>query len=295
MSTEKSETGLSPVTENPWSELRRFTRARVALGRAGTSLPTKALLAFQLDHARAVDAVHRPLDINALRRALGASPEVAALAGKESIEVHSEAADRVTFLQRPDLGRRLREADYQQLHTLAARLDGNVDLAILVSGGLSAAAVQQHALPFLEAFASLARERDLELAVAPVVVASQARVALGDDVGEALGARLVLVLIGERPGLTSPDSMGAYLTWSPRRGTLDSQRNCISNIRPEGLAYEASAAKALYLVSEAQRLARTGVDLKDRAGEASLDTGADERARPRFQLTDGTGRAGKAP
>lgn len=285
-----TESGSEVVADNPWAELRRFTRARVALGRAGTSLPTNALLAFQLDHAKAVDAVHQELDAQVLGEALLASPRLDSFVGEAPILVHSEASDRVTFLQRPDLGRRLKESDYQELHSSAKQTDQPFDLAILISGGLSATAVQEHAVPFLESFASLVRESEFDLNIAPVVLATQARVALGDDVGESLGARMALVLIGERPGLTSPDSMGAYLTWQPRRGTLDSQRNCISNIRPEGLSYSDAAAKALYLVGEAQRLQLTGVELKDRAGAPVLDANFSDAAAPRFQLTDSSRR-----
>lgn len=273
------------VTENPWSALRRFTRARVALGRAGTSLPTSALLAFQLDHARAVDAVHESLDANELVRALESSSAIQSCLNDEPILVRSQAAGRIGYLQRPDLGRRLAEADWQRLHQLAATREKPFDLVILASEGLSATAVQRHAVPFLESLCNRLAGKAPKLKLAPLVIASQARVALGDDVGESLYARMILVLIGERPGLTSPDSMGAYLTWAPRRGLLDSQRNCISNIRPEGLSYADAAAKAQYLIDEARRFERTGIELKDRAEDAVLDGTATRDARPRFRLT----------
>lgn len=275
----------SVITENPWSELRRFTRARVALGRAGTSLPTKALLDFQLDHARAVDAVHQPLDMERLSRALRASDIVQSLIGEPTIVVESEAADQDTFLQRPDLGRRLREQDARTLREFSASKEAGFDLVVLLSGGLSASAVQRHAPPFLEELTAQLKAQHRTLTVAPLVMAPRARVALGDDVGESIGARMALVLVGERPGLTSPDSMGAYLTWSARRGTLDSQRNCVSNIRPEGLSYGDAAGKVTYLIREARRLQCTGIGLKDRADDTLLDAKPSAVSHRAFQLS----------
>ena len=290
MNTDADQQSVEPrlFKKDPWTILRRYTRARVALGRAGTSLPTAALLAFQLDHARAVDAVHQQLNTVDVCHALGSSLLLRSLIPEAPIVMSSEAADRLTYLQRPDLGRRLCEADCQLLHEIAANREERFDLAILVGDGLSAAAVQQNALPFLEAFFTFITAAERKKTFAPIVVATQARVALGDDVGESLGARMVLVLIGERPGLTSPDSMGAYLTWMPKRGTLDSRRNCISNIRPDGLGAADAAAKAFYLLSEAQRLKCTGVELKDRDSDTSLTTHSEHPARTSFRLTGNT-------
>jgi ethanolamine ammonia-lyase small subunit len=205
-----------------WTDLRRFTPARVALGRAGSGLPTGAHLAFQAAHAAARDAVHAALDVPALRADLTA-------AGIASVAVHSAAPDRRHYLVRPDLGRRLAEVDRDRLPNAAGAT------LFVVCDGLSATAVQRHAAP------RLARVMPALGAGGPVVIAEQGRVALGDDIGQAMGAEAVAVLIGERPGLTAPDSLGVYLTWQPRIGRLDSERNCISNIRPEGLSIAAGA------------------------------------------------------
>jgi ethanolamine ammonia-lyase small subunit len=241
-----------PVVAQPWASLRRYTAARIALGRAGVSLPTAAHLAFQQAHAQARDAVHEPLDADALLaglRALGEAP----------LEVHSRAADRASYLQRPDLGRRLSEASAAELAALDARA---TDLAFVLADGLSALALQRQALPL---FAAL-RERLIAeggWTWAPPVVATQARVALGDEVGALLRSRCVVVLIGERPGLSAPDSLGAYFSWSPRLGLVDAERNCISNIRPEGLPPAAAAAKLHALLREARTRQLSGVGLKD--------------------------------
>jgi ethanolamine ammonia-lyase small subunit len=226
-----------------WTDLRRFTPARVALGRAGNGLPTAAHLQFQAAHAAARDAVHASLDVAALRAELQA-------AGFPSIAVHSQAPDRRTYLLRPDLGRRLRDQ--------AALPQTPGAMLFVVCDGLSATAVQHHAVPLLRAAVP-----HLSLPVAPIVVAEQGRVALGDDIGEAMGAQAVAVLIGERPGLSAADSLGVYLTCYPRRGHTDAERNCISNIRPQGLPPDAAADKLLWLIGEMQRLRRTGVLLKD--------------------------------
>ena len=224
------------------TELRSFTPARVALGRSGNGLPTAELLDFQLAHARARDAVHDPLDARALGREL-------ALRGWPSVVVKSAARDRAMYLRRPDLGRRL--ADPEALSGL-----GRARLAVVLADGLSPRAVATHAVPLLEA---LIPRLDRTPAL---VIVEQGRVAIGDEIGERLGAELAVVLIGERPGLTSPDSLGAYVTWSPKPGRSDAERNCVSNIRAEGLA-PAAAAELLYVLIEAARTRRlTGVNLK---------------------------------
>jgi ethanolamine ammonia-lyase small subunit len=231
-----------------WRDLRRYTPARVALGRAGNGLPTAAHLDFQAAHAAARDAVHASLDIAALTTALDA-------AGIAAMAVRSTAPDRQTYLLRPDLGRRLDPAD-------AARLEPTPGcFALVVCDGLSAVAVQQHAAPLLARLVPDLRARGQ--LVPPVVIATQGRVALGDDIGAALGASAVAVLIGERPGLSAADSMGVYLTWQPRRGRTDAERNCISNIRPQGLPPQAAAAKLLWLIDRMFALGLTGVGLKD--------------------------------
>ncbi len=231
-----------------WTDLRRFTPARVALGRAGNGLPTTAHLEFQAAHAAARDAVHAVLDVGALRADLTA-------AGLPSVAVHSAASDRRAYLLRPDLGRRLREADRAALPTSPGAM------LFVVCDGLSAIAVQRYAATLMAAVIP-ALQRNSH-AVAPVVVAEQGRVALGDDIGEAMDAAAVAVLIGERPGLSAADSLGVYLTWQPRRGRTDAERNCISNIRPEGLAPLAAASKLLWLIDAMHRLRLTGVALKD--------------------------------
>jgi ethanolamine ammonia-lyase small subunit len=241
----------APGIPDPWQALRALTPARIALGRAGASLPTRAHLEFQLAHARARDAVHDGLDVPRLQADLRA-------AGLESVALRSAAPDRATYLQRPDLGRRLVDDARARLAGLTA---GKVDAALVVADGLSARAAQRHAVPVLEAL--VPRLRDAGWRLAPVVVAEQARVALGDEVGAALDAALVVVLLGERPGLTAPDSLGAYLTWAPRPGRTDAERNCVSNIRPEGLVPALAADKLCYLMLEAARRRLSGVALKD--------------------------------
>jgi ethanolamine ammonia-lyase small subunit len=231
-----------------WTDLRRFTPARVALGRAGNGLPTAAHLDFQAAHAAARDAVHAALAVAALRSDL-------ATAGLASIAVHSAAMDRHAYLLRPDLGRQLRDADRASLPAMPGAM------VFVVCDGLSAIAVQRHA-PALLAHAVPALQHTGHK-VAPIIVAEQGRVALGDDIGEAMGAAAVAVLIGERPGLTAADSLGVYLTWQPCRGRTDAERNCISNVRADGLAPPAAADKLLWLIGAMHRLRLTGIGLKD--------------------------------
>ena len=244
------DTPKAPTVANPWQALRRFTRARIALGRAGTSLPTQPHLEFQLAHARARDAVHHPLAVEPLRKALEQR-------GREVIALRSAAGDRLIYLQRPDQGRRLDRDSRRRLEERGSK--GGFDAAFVIADGLSAFAIEENAVPFLDAvLAKLEGWR-----IAPLAIVEQGRVAVGDEVGEVLGAAMVAILIGERPGLSSPDSMGIYLTYHPRVGTTDAQRNCISNIRREGMSYELAAHKLHYLMSEARRRKLTGVKLKD--------------------------------
>ncbi len=244
------------VIANPWEGLRRFTRARIALGRAGVSLPTQPLLEFQLAHARARDAVHLPLD----RQGLCAHLEAA---GWPVVELHSAAADRGEYLKRPDLGRRLDPASRERLAALAEAGMRGFDLAFVVADGLSAFAVNQHTPAMLEAVRPKLAEAGWH--VAPVTLVEQGRVAVGDEIGELLGAEIVVVLIGERPGLSSPDSLGLYLSHGPRVGLTDADRNCISNVRPEGQAFATAAHRLWYLLREARRRKLSGVELKDEA------------------------------
>ena len=235
-----------------WQSLRRFTPARVALGRAGGSLPTSALLDFRLAHARARDALLRPLDEDQLVHAL----EIAA--GAPIVCLHSAARDLDEFLLRPDLGRRLAPESVELLKPLA---DKQPDLVLLVSEGLSTLAVETHAAAVLGELLPLLRADGWRLA--PVCLARRGRVALQDHIGELLGARLALILLGERPGLISPDSLGAYLVHSPRRGNTDAQRNCVSNISALGLSAAQAAAKLHWLLTESRRRAVSGIALKD--------------------------------
>jgi ethanolamine ammonia-lyase small subunit len=235
-----------PATPDPWLALRRRTAARIGLGRVGASMPTAELLRFGLAHAEARDAVHSALDAAALAESLQAQ-------GFETLQVKSMAPDREHYLLRPDLGRSL-HPDSRTLLEKAPR----ADIALVMADGLSAQAASRHALPM----ALLLREA-LGGWPAPVIIAQQGRVALGDDIGAALGARLAIVMLGERPGLSSPDSLGIYLTWAPRTGRMDSERNCISNVRPEGLAYEAAAHKLHFLVRQSLLRQLSGVALKD--------------------------------
>ncbi|KAF0134775.1 MAG: ethanolamine ammonia-lyase light subunit [Methylocystaceae bacterium] len=218
--------------------LRSATPARIFLPRAGAALTTRATLDFQLAHAEARDAVEERLDADLLFEELTSR-------GLTAVRVKSAARDRRSFLLRPDLGRKLDDDSRQNLKALA----GDYDLAFVIAEGLSARAIARHALPVLDR----------------ALLAEQGRVALGDDIGETLGARLVAVFIGERPGLSSPDSMGVYLTFAPRVGRSDAERNCLSNIRPQGLSYADAARKLLYLCHEARRRQLTGVNLKDEA------------------------------
>jgi len=255
------------VIDNPWRRLRQFTAARIGLGRSGVSLPTKEMLEFQLAHAQARDAVHTPLDFPALTQQLETLAEQYPLLSDEPpLKLHSEAVDRMTYLQRPDLGRRLDEASRVLLQQEQQTPEQPFDLALVIADGLSATAIAHNAVPFIQALCEELQADKQPWKLAPITLTEQARVAIGDDVGELLNARIVLVLIGERPGLSSPDSLGLYLTWAPVRGLTDARRNCISNVRPEGLNFSEAAHKAGYLLRESRRLQLSGVQLKDRSG-----------------------------
>ncbi|AHG39366.1 ethanolamine ammonia-lyase small subunit [Pseudomonas syringae CC1557] len=250
----------STLPPDPWLELRRLTSARIALGRTGTSLPTSAQLDFQAAHAQARDAVHLAFDHAAISAQLAEK-------GRDTLLLHSAAADRHSYLQRPDLGRRLNDESAQTLREYAAAHPGGLDLAVVVADGLSALAVHRHAVPFLARLEQQASADGWTLS--PVVMVEQGRVAVADEVGELLGAKMVVILIGERPGLSSPDSLGLYFTYGPKVGLNDAHRNCISNVRLEGLSYAMAAHRLLYLMREACRRQISGVSLKD---EAELNT-----------------------
>ncbi len=233
--------------------LRDFTAARVALGRVGAGLPTQAHLRFQHDHALARDAVHSVLDTETLLTELQSR-------GLTAFTLHSAAADRRIYLQRPDLGRRLNDTSRTQLAQLSPQ---EIDVTFVLADGLSATAIHRNALPLLDALLPLLKAEALK--IGPVAVVSQARVAVGDEIGAAMGASLVVMLIGERPGLSAPDSMGVYLTWHPRPGTTDAERNCLSNIRNGGLPYDIAAARLCYLLTESRHRRLSGIALKEDA------------------------------
>lgn len=252
-----------------WTALRRHTPARIGLPRSGVSQSTAAQLQFQLAHAQARDAVHQALDLGALASALQPL-------GLPSVALHSAAPDRATYLQRPDLGRRLDDASRERLRALAAGQAGaaaaspRFDLALVLADGLSAQAVQAHAPALLAELLPRLRDDAQPWRLPPLALVEQGRVALGDEVGELLDAALVAVLIGERPGLSAPDSLGVYLTWAPRVGCVDAQRNCISNVRPQGLSYALAARRLAWLLREARARGTSGVALKDESGTQQL-------------------------
>jgi ethanolamine ammonia-lyase small subunit len=265
------------VVANAWSQLRQFTAARIALGRSGVSLPTQPQLAFQLAHAQARDAVQLELDVPQLLHDL----QAAGLAGAEDgLVLDSAATNRLTYLQRPDLGRRLSDASRAVLaNQIGQSQERRHDISLVMADGLSALAIARNAVPFL---AALMRQLAPEnWSMAPLAVVRLGRVAVADEVGEQLGARIVVLLIGERPGLSSPDSLGLYVTWMPRVGLNDADRNCISNVRPAGLGYEGAARKLHYLLREMRAREISGVSLKD---ETVSDTHPLRAPRDNFLL-----------
>jgi len=248
---------MSIEKTDPWSRLRRHTPARIGLARTGASVATREHLAFQLAHARARDAVHVPLDPAPLLKGL-------AERGLDALSLRSGAANREIYLLRPDLGRGLDAASRERLQSCAR----HHDLVLVLADGLSPGAVQRHALPLIDALLPALQRHSWRMG--PVAVVEQGRVAVGDEIGAALGAALVAVLIGERPGLSAPESLGVYLTWAPAIGRTDAERNCVSNIRPEGLAYGEAAAAVFSLLSEARRRRLSGVALKAGAAPYSV-------------------------
>ena len=266
----------TPPSDNPWLELRRLTPARIALGRTGTSIPTGAQLDFQFAHAQARDAVHLPFDH------AGLSSQMAER-GRDSLLLHSAAPDRHSSLQRPDLGRRLSDESAQTLRDYALANPGGVDLAVVVADGLSALAVHKHTVPFLTRMEEQTHAEGWSLS--PVILVEQGRVAVADEIGQLLGAKMVVILIGERPGLSSPDSLGLYFTYNPKVGLTDAYRNCISNVRLEGLSYGMAAHRLLYLMREACRRQLSGVNLKDEAQVQTLETDDPDLMKGNFLLS----------
>lgn len=245
-------TGSSiPKQRDDWQELRQFTRARIGLSRSGNAQCTKDVLAFQESHSKARDAVHIPLDVAHLQAEMEDAPVIC---------VSSQAQDRQTYLRRPDLGCRLNTA------SLEALPHGEWDVVFVAADGLSSIAIQKEALPLYRAMC----QRLVGWRIAPLVVAMQSRVALGDEIAQKMGAKIVVMMIGERPGLSVADSMGVYLTYAPYVGCPDSSRNCLSNIHTYGLSTSAAADKLTWLMQEAMRLKETGIGLKDSSPENGI-------------------------
>jgi ethanolamine ammonia-lyase small subunit len=267
-------TELRTRQENPpaWTALRRYTDARIALGRVGASLSTREVLDFDLAHARARDAVQIPLDTSALEGQLHE-------AGFTTLHAHSRAATRSEYLRRPDLGRQLAP---ECRETLGTRDPTGHRLTLVVADGLSALAAVRHATPMLIEL----RDRLTGWPLDAVIIASQARVALADEVGELRGSEALAILIGERPGLSSPDSLGIYMTYAPRRGRTDAERNCISNVRSGGLSYGEAAFRLHYLLEQARLQGQSGIAVKD----LSISTGDSPNSRSRlFPCKEGEG------
>ena len=239
--------------DSPLNPLKEFTAARVGIGRTGTSIPTKQSLAFKLAHAHARDAVYSVLDID------GLSNDIKQF-NLPVLLLHSKAGNRAEYLQRPDLGRKLKKSSANQLKEYT----GDYDVSIIIADGLSAAAINENVIGLLSQLIPLFTAANLKLA--PVCFVEQGRVAVSDKVAHLLNAKLSVILIGERPGLSSADSIGAYLTYGPKPGLTDESRNCISNIRPQGLMFKPAADKIFYLIQEAFRMKLTGIGLKDNQG-----------------------------
>lgn len=256
---------MSNGSDDSWTALRRFTPARIALGRAGGSRPTREILAFRLAHAAAIDAVHTPLDVNTLRR------DVETLdLGLAVVELTTTATDGATYLQRPDFGRRLSEASRARLATMSGLAGFQpADVVLILADGLSSIAARENGPAVLRELAPLLRTAGHTLA--PIALLKHGRVAAMDEIGSALRARVAVILLGERPGLQTPSSLGAYLVFGPRLGRTDAERNCLSNIRDGGLPPKVAAQKLLWLIDAALKRQLSGVALKDETHEPLLD------------------------
>lgn len=240
-----------------WGELREFTDARIALGRTGYSVPTSEYLKFSLAHAMARDSIHTPFDRDMVAAKLDKI-------GLSSVKVESSASNRSIYLTRPDLGRRLSEESRDRLKEMS---DKDADVLMVIGDGLSSKAVHKQAVPLVQHLLPYLNE--LNLTLGPVILAKQSRVALADDIAEIMHCKLVVILIGERPGLSSPDSLGVYMTYKPYWGRLESERNCISNIRPAGLSYSRAAFKLAWLIEAAFSMHKSGTALKDQSDDPS--------------------------
>ena len=264
----------SNIIENPWALLKEYTDARIGLGRAGISIPTSHSLAFQLAHAQAQDAVHLPLDVEYVIEQLGninLNQEIFT-----PILLHSQAVNRTVYLQRPDLGRRLDKKSIEVLKKVNTLKDEKYDLSIVIVDGLSSLAIKENAAIFIKKLIESLNFDSQDWNIAPITIVQQGRVAIGDEVGQILNSKILIVLIGERPGLSSPDSMGLYLTYDPKVGLTDESRNCISNIRIEGLSYEEAVKKTMYLLKESRKLELSGVNLKDRTTNDVIENNVNE-------------------
>jgi ethanolamine ammonia-lyase small subunit len=245
-----------------WQYLQQFTPARIARGRAGHSIPTQELLKFQADHAQARDAVHSILDVATLKNQFQTNLDLPVVC------LRSEVEHRSQYLQRPDLGRTLHQSSRQQLQDLTATQN---DICFVITDGLSAKAIQENAFELVKSLAE--KLQKMEWQIAPICLVEQGRVAIADEIGFLLNAEIVMVLIGERPGLTSPNSMGAYITLKPRVGMTDENRNCVSNIRPEGMSVPSASNKIQYLLTEIKTKKISGVNLKDNENKGFMLNG----------------------
>ena len=260
--TKPTRPDISLAPADPWQVLSRLTAARIGLGRAGGSVPTRPMLEFQLAHAQARDAVQHNLDVATMATALTPS-------GCDALQLHSAATDRATFIARPDLGRILNEHSRTLLGHRSPP-DATYDCAFVIADGLSARAIEHHATALL--LPLLDRLRRNEWHLAPITIVQQGRVAIADEIGALLNARMTVILIGERPGLSSPDSLGIYLTYDPLPGRTNAERNCISNVRePNGLSYAAAAHKLFHLMTISRQHRISGVGLKEDAPEMPDD------------------------
>ncbi|BBD06992.1 ethanolamine ammonia-lyase subunit EutC [Desulfovibrio ferrophilus] len=249
--TQKSTDSSQFVTADPWTELKCFTDARIGLGRCGTSLPLSESLSFKLAHAQARDAVHQPFKIDELAHGLE-------IAGIRHLRLNSAVADREEYLTRPDKGRKLSTVSREFLETQVK----DFDLCLVIADGLSSRAIHENALSFARGFLGLTKHA--ALSVAPVCLVENGRVAVADEIASILQAEVVVILIGERPGLSSPNSLGVYMTYNAKPGTTDEARNCISNVREGGLSIKDGVQKLAYLMEEALRIKTSGVALKDK-------------------------------
>lgn len=244
----------SKLQDNPWEKLKAYTDARIALGRAGGSLPTKPSLEFQLAHAQAKDAVLKAFHVEHLKQSLNKI-------GLTILEITSQAVEKDIFLKRPDLGRLLSESSKTMLQHYRAEHTNEWDVVIVAGDGLSARAIEENAPHFIPALVEACQEQGWK--IAPIILAKGSRVALGDEVAEILQAKMLVMLIGERPGLSSPDSMGIYYTYNAVKGCHDALRNCISNVRPAGLSYPLAIQRLIALMVKSCQLQLSGVQLKD--------------------------------